>query len=125
MTITSQVYVGIDVSKDTLDLAVLGNRSIVQFANTKQGIAKLIRYRKPLSAKLMVVEATGGYEQALVLALFAAGMPVALVSPQRVRHCREAACQSQEVASLDRQAGCPNPGRFWKEHPATLVCGKK
>jgi transposase len=38
-----------------------------------------------LSPKLIVVEATGGYEEALVLALYEAGLPVALVSPQRVR----------------------------------------
>lgn len=103
MTITSQVYVGIDVSKDSLDVAVLGKRSIVQFANTKQGIAKLIRYMKPLSAKLIVVEATGGYEQALVLALFAAGMPVALVSPQRVRQYAKAKGLLAKTDKLDAQ----------------------
>lgn len=103
MTITSQVYVGIDVSKDTLDVAVLGKRSIMQFANPKQGIAKLIRYMKPLSAKLIVVEATGGYEQALVLALFAAGMPVGLVSPQCVRQYAKAKGSLAKTDQLDAQ----------------------
>jgi transposase len=83
-------FVGIDVSKDTLDVAVLGKRSIEQFANTKKGIAKLVRRMHQLNPKLIVVEATGGYEQALVLALFAADLPVALVSPQRVRQYAKA-----------------------------------
>ena len=78
-------FVGMDVSKDTLDVAVLGKRSIEQFANTKKGIAKLVRGMHPLNPKRIVVEATGCYEQAVVLALFEAGLPVALVSPQRVR----------------------------------------
>jgi transposase len=83
-------FVGIDVSKATLDIAVLGKRSMEQFANTKHGIAKLVRRLKLLKPKCIVVEASGGYEQALVLALFAAGLPVALVSPQRVRQYAKA-----------------------------------
>jgi transposase len=78
-------YVGIDVSKDKLDLAVLGQKAIIQVANTKKGIAGLVKRMLQLSPKLIVVEATGGYEEALVLALYEAGLPVALVSPQRVR----------------------------------------
>jgi transposase len=83
-------FVGIDVSKDQLDGAVLGKKSIEQFANTKKGIANLVRRMHQLHPKLLVVEATGGYEQALVLALFAADLPVALVSPQRVRQYAKA-----------------------------------
>lgn len=85
MTITFQIYVGIDVSKDTLEVAKLGKKPTEQFANTKPGIAKLVRHLKQWKPKLIVVEATGGYEEAVVLALFEAGLPVALVSPQRVR----------------------------------------
>lgn len=90
MTITSQVYVGIDVSKDSLDLAVLGTKGTRQFANTKKGIVKLVQHVRQVKPKLIVVEATGGYEEAVVLALFAAGLPVALVSPQRVRQYAKA-----------------------------------
>ena len=85
MTIVFQIYVGIDVSKDRLDVAVLGKKATVHFANTKNGIAQLVRHMKQLKPKLIVVEATRGYEEVLVLALFEAGVPVALVSPQRVR----------------------------------------
>ena len=55
MTIVSQIYVGIDVSKDTLDVAVLGKKAIEQFANTKKGITKLVQHMKHLKPKLIVV----------------------------------------------------------------------
>jgi transposase len=103
MTIVSQVYIGIDVSKDTLDVAMLGKKPIVQFANTKKGITKLVQHMKHLKPKLIVVEATGGYEEALVLALFEAGLPVALVSPQRVRQYAKAKGLLAKTDQLDAQ----------------------
>jgi transposase len=103
MTIVSQIYVGIDVSKDTLDVAVLGKKPIVQFANTKKGIAHLVRHMKQVKPKLIVVEATGGYEEALVLALFEAGLPVALVSPQRVRQYARAKGLLAKTDRIDAQ----------------------
>lgn len=103
MTIVSQIYVGIDVSKDTLDVAVLGKKPIMQFANTKKGITKLVQHIKHLKPKLIVVEATGGYEEAVVLTLFEAGLPVALVSPQRVRQYAKAKGLLAKTDKLDAQ----------------------
>jgi len=85
MTIIAEVFVGIDVSKDSLDVAVLGQKYVEQVENSKKGIASLVGKLRQISPTLIVVEATGGYEEALVLGLFEAGLPVALVSPQRVR----------------------------------------
>ena len=85
MAITTEDYVGIDVAKDKLDVAVVGRKTISQALNTKRGITALVKKMCQANPKLIVVEATGGYEEALVLRLFEAGMPVALVSPQRVR----------------------------------------
>lgn len=82
---TSEKYVGIDVSKDTLDVGSWGEKNCTEFLNSKRGIAKLVKQMLGVDPKLLVVEATGGYEEAVVLALFEAGLPVALVSPQRVR----------------------------------------
>jgi transposase len=101
MTITSQIYVGIDVSKDKLDVAVLSKKAVEQFASTKRGIAKLVQHIRQLKPKLIVVEATGGYEEALVLALFEAGLPVALVSPQRVRQYARAKGRLAKTDQLD------------------------
>jgi transposase len=69
---------------------LLGKKAIEQFANTQKGIARLVQHIRQLEPNLIVVEATGGYEEALVLALFEAGLPVALGSPQRVRQYAKA-----------------------------------
>jgi transposase len=96
-------FVGIDVAKDWLEVAVLGEKATMQFANIKTGIAKMVRRLGQLEPKLIVVEATGGYEEALVLALFAAGLPVALVSPQRVRQYAKAKGLLAKTDQLDAQ----------------------
>ena len=96
-------YVGIDMSKDWFDVAVLGKKQTRQFANAKKGIRNLVRWMSQLQPKLLVVEATGGYEEALVLALFEAGLPVALVSPQRVRQYARAKGQLAKTDPLDAQ----------------------
>ncbi len=103
MTITSQIYVGIDVSKESLEVAKLGKKPTERFSNKKPGIAKLVRHLKPWKPKLIVVEATGGYEEALVLALFEAGLPVALVSPQRVRQYAKAKGLLAKTDPIDAQ----------------------
>jgi len=102
MTTTLQDYfVGIDVSKDRLDVAVLGQRPLIQVANTKKGIAEFTKRMGQLNPKLIVVEATGGDEEALVLSLYQAGLPVALVSPQRVRQYARARGLLAKTDSLD------------------------
>ena len=85
MTIIAEIFVGIDVSKDSLDVAVLGQKYVEQVENSKKGITRLVAKLRQIGPTLIVVEATGGYEEAVVLGLFEAGLPVALVSPQRVR----------------------------------------
>ena len=96
-------FVGIDISKDWFDVAVLGEQRTRQFANTKRGIAELVKWIRTLNPKLIVVEATGGYEEGLVLTLFEAGLPVALVSPQRVRQYARAKGRLAKTDPLDAQ----------------------
>src|SRR5215216_2620844 len=78
-------YVGIDVSKDRLDVAVRGERQETQVENSREGIARLVEQMQDLQPELIVVEATGGYQRAVVEALFHAGLCVAVVNPARVR----------------------------------------
>jgi transposase len=85
MTTKSERYVGIDVSKDRLDLAVLEEKRIEQYTNTERGIKELVDEMKALKPALIVVEVTGGYERAVVKALFEAGLRVARVSGYRAR----------------------------------------
>lgn len=96
-------FVGIDVSKDWFDVAVLGEKRTRQFASAKKGIRDLVQWMRQLQPQLIVVEATGGYEEALVLALFEAGLPVALVSPQRVRQYARAKGRLAKTDPLDAQ----------------------
>jgi transposase len=80
-----KVYVGIDVSKAKLDVAVEPQEQTWQADNTGAGIASLVKRLGRLKPALIVVEATGGYEAHLVEALCAAGLPVARVNTGRVR----------------------------------------
>jgi transposase len=96
-------FVGIDVSKDKFDVAIYGEKGCTQATNNKKGITKLVKQMCVCKPQLIVVEATGGYEEALVLALFEAGLPVALVSPQRVRQYAKAKGLLAKTDPLDAQ----------------------
>ena len=85
MTTKVEIHVGIDVSKDKLDLAVLEKSSVRQYSNTVGGIKELVGEMLKLKPKLIVVEVTGGYEREVVLALFSAGLRIARVSGYRAR----------------------------------------
>jgi transposase len=69
MTTSSRKFVGIDVAKDKLDIAVLGEKKASQVGNDEVGITKLIERLETLNPELIVVEATGGYQRAVVLGL--------------------------------------------------------
>ena len=60
MTITSAGFVGIDVAKEKLDLAVLGEFRVSQISNDSVGIANLVSQMLERKPELIVVEATGG-----------------------------------------------------------------
>jgi transposase len=97
----SERYVGIDVSKDKFDLAIWGEKNCLEFSSTQRGITKLVRQMQAQAPRRIVVEATGGYEERLVMALYEAGMPVALVSPQRVRQYARAKGLLAKTDQLD------------------------
>jgi len=78
-------YIGIDVSKDTLDVAVHGNKQHWSFPNNEAGIKKIVLKLKGLSAELVVLEATGGFEISLAADLGAAKIPTAVVNPRQIR----------------------------------------
>ena len=96
-------YVGIDVSKSRLDVAVLGNEDLRQVDNTPSGIAQLVKWMQELQPELIVVEATGGYQRAVVETLFWAGLPVAVVNPARVRQFARACGLLAKTDKLDAQ----------------------
>ena len=101
MTTSSRKFVGIDVAKDKLDIAVLGEKKASQVGNDEAGIASLIKKMQKLAPALIVVEATGGYQRAVVLGLYEAGLPVALVNPSRVRQYARASGLLAKTDKLD------------------------
>jgi transposase len=103
MATSGEVYVGIDVSKDRLDVAVLGEERGWQVDNTQAGIAKLVQQMQEVCLELIVVEATGGYQRAVVDALFHAGLSVAVVNPARVRQFARACGLLAKTDKLDAQ----------------------
>lgn len=82
---TKELYIGIDISLDTLDMAAYPTGQIWQYKNNKSGIAKTVAKLKIISPKLIVMEATGGLEQELKNAMDEAGLAVAVVNPKRIR----------------------------------------
>lgn len=94
-------YVGIDVSKDRLDIAVLGQKQTWQVENRSAGIACLVNQMVNLQPEIIVVEATGGYQRAVVEALFHAGLSLAVVNPARVRQFARASGQLAKTDKLD------------------------
>src|SRR5687767_10285324 len=103
MATSSEKHVGIDVSKDRLDVAVLGERQEKAVDNTSQGITQLVAWMQELQPELIVVEATGGYQRAVVDALFLAGLAVAVVNPARVRQFARACGLLAKTDKLDAQ----------------------
>ena len=101
MATSSRTYVGIDVSKDRLDMATLGKKQAQQVRNTKDGIAQLADQMVDLQPELIVVEATGGYQRSVVEALFRAGLCVAVVNPARVRQFARASGLLAKTDKLD------------------------
>lgn len=94
-------YVGIDVSKGKLDVALVGDEEVWQVENTRLGIAELVQQMQAIGPELIVVEATGGYHRNVIEALFLAGLCVAVVNPARVRQFARAAGLLAKTDRLD------------------------
>jgi len=77
--------VGIDVSKGLLDVAVLPEGESWSAANDEEGITQVVKRLKGLRPRLVVLEATGGMETAVVGAAATARLPVVVVNPRQVR----------------------------------------
>ena len=96
------VFVGIDVSKDHLDVHFLESAKHVVVENKTQAISKLIVKKISDPAKtLVVLEATGGYESVVVKALQEHKIPVAIVNPRRVRDFARAIGNDAKTDSID------------------------
>jgi transposase len=98
---TTSRFVGIDVSKAHLDVAARPDGQEFRLPNTPEGIATLVERLKAVPPALIVMEATGGLERAAAVALAAAGLPVRVVEPSRVRHFALSLGQFSKTDTLD------------------------
>ncbi|HEY5871503.1 MAG TPA: IS110 family transposase [Candidatus Tectomicrobia bacterium] len=79
------LFVGIDVAKDTLDVAIRPTTETWTVHNDEAGITALVTQMQTVAPTLVVLEATGGFQGAVTAALAAAGLPVVVVNPRQVR----------------------------------------
>lgn len=93
--------VGIDVGKAALDVAIDGMPGVVRFANSSAGIRKLMRRLEDFPDARIVVEATGGYEDALVEACCDAGLWVSRINPRQARDFARATGELAKTDAID------------------------
>lgn len=94
------IFVGVDIAKDTVEVAC-SDASTMSFANNEAGHMKLRRWLAHKAVALVVLEATGGYEQACAVALAAAGLPVSVLNPRQVRDFARAMGQLAKTDRID------------------------
>jgi transposase len=82
---SSEIFVGIDVSKSMLDYTWLPDGKAFQTTNNSAGIASLIKQLLAIKPSIIIIEATGGYELTLLKGLQQAALPVKLINPRQVR----------------------------------------
>ena len=97
------LFIGIDVAKAQLEFACRPSGETGTVANDEPGIGELVARCRTLAPTLLVCEATGGYEAALVAALATAGLPVVVANPRQVRDFAKATGQLAKTDALDAQ----------------------
>ena len=94
-------FVGVDVAKAELVIAIRPSGARWTVANDDGGIRTLLKRLRQHSAALVVLEATGGYERAVVAALAAARLPVVVANPRQVRDFARATGQFAKTDRID------------------------
>ena len=94
-------FVGIDVAKGFLDVALRPAGTLARFANDASGIDELVAFVAAASPRLVVLEATGGLELAAVAAMAHAALPVAVVNPRQVRDFAKAIGTLAKTDAID------------------------
>src|SRR3989441_10928968 len=100
---TPGVFVGIDVAKATLDVAVRPSGARWTNANEEPGIQALLGQLRALAPTLVVLEATGGYEHAVAATLATAGVPVVIANPRQIRAFARATGHLAKTDAIDAQ----------------------
>lgn len=97
----SEAYVGIDVSKDQLDVKALPCNEAQQFFNDDAGIKKLLDWVKKVDPNLIVFESTGGLEMLAVSSLLEYALPVVVINPRQIRDFAKATGRLAKTDAID------------------------
>ena len=97
----SLIFVGIDVSKAQLDIAIRPSAEKASFANDKAGIKALVTWLATIQPTLIVLEASGGYERQVTRAVVSAELAMAVVNPRQVRDFAKATGELAKTDSID------------------------
>jgi transposase len=100
---SEKIYVGIDVSKDTFNIACCPAALKTCLPNTPDGHRRLCQSLKNHNIALIVLEATGGYERPIVAELLEANLPVVVVNPRQVRDFARGLGQFAKTDSIDAE----------------------
>jgi transposase len=95
------IAVGIDVSKDRLDVHVLPEGESFAVSRDAAGLESLVERLRPLAPRTVAVEATGGFETVVAASLSAAGLPVVVVNPAQVRAFAQALGKRAKTDPID------------------------
>jgi transposase len=100
-TAAEAVFIGIDVSKDRLDVAVLPSGEAFATSRDAAGLDDLLARLRPLAPELVALEATGGFETVVAATLAAGGFAVAVINPAQVRAFATALGQRAKSDPID------------------------
>ena len=95
------IYVGIDVSKDRLDVHLRPVGEAFAVARDGKGLEELVERLRALSPRLIATEATGGFETIVAAAVAGAGLPLVVVNPAQVRHFAKALGKRAKTDPID------------------------
>jgi transposase len=98
-----KIYVGIDVSKDTFNIASCPSVLKTSLPNTPQGHSQLCKHLKEFPIAIVVMEATGGYEKPIIAELLEAQLPAVVVNPRQVRDFARGMGQLAKTDSIDAE----------------------
>lgn len=99
--IVVEKFVGIDVSKNTLDVCIAPSGETLHVAHDEAGIAQIVKRLKAVAPSLIVMEATGALEVRLASELAGQGLPVAVINPRQARDFAKATGQLAKTDAVD------------------------
>jgi len=100
---STDLFVGIDVSKDKLDVAVYPSNQMFNFDNDQNGLDQLAQRLEDLKPQLIVFESTGGYELLAVTTLYAARLPVVVINARQIRDFAKSVGKLAKTDTIDAQ----------------------